>query len=77
VPADGLFILGDLVDEPQLVRCVLCHSNDEFSLPIVVSFSCDALEPFVADAGLNEFAVDGGVVDSDEAVGSEEVEKLV
>jgi hypothetical protein len=73
VPADGPFVLRDLVDESQLFGCVPRHSNDEPGSEILVSFSCDDLQSFAADAGTNELVVDGGIVDGDEAVGLEEV----
>ena len=77
MPADGPFVLRYLIDKSQLFGRVLRHSNDESSSEILVAFSCDALQSFVADASLNKLSVDGGIVDGDKAVGLEEVEKFI
>ena len=62
MPANGPFVLRDLVDESQLFGCVPRHLNDESSLEILVSFGCDDLQSFAADAGTDELVVDGGLV---------------
>jgi hypothetical protein len=77
VPAECLLVLGDLVDESELFRRVLCHSDDELCSEIFVSFSSDALKSFAADTGTNQLVVDGGIVYGNEAVGFEEVEKFI
>jgi hypothetical protein len=51
--------------------------NDELISEILVLFSCNALQLFAANVGKNELVVDGGIVDGNEVVNLEEMEKFI
>ena len=71
MPANCPLILGDLVNESELFRRVLCHSDHESCSTILVSFGSDALKPFAADTSTDQLVVDGRVVNRNESVGFE------
>jgi len=54
-------------------RGILHHASNEFCLAFLISFSCNALKMFAADASMKEHIVNSGVVDEDESIDLEKM----